>query len=78
MNVDDALKKIFVEVFREDISNITDESSQNSIENWDSLSMVRLMVEIEKEFHIEFDIIDISKFETFSTIRNAIEKKLSE
>tara|TARA_B100000686_G_C16622237_1_gene879881 strand:+ start:579 stop:815 length:237 start_codon:yes stop_codon:yes gene_type:complete len=77
MNVSEALKKIFVEVFNEDIVNITDESSQSSIENWDSLSMVRLMVSIENEFGIEFDILDISEFKSFGVIRSALEKKLS-
>tara|TARA_Y100000590_G_scaffold469325_1_gene656177 strand:- start:3440 stop:3682 length:243 start_codon:yes stop_codon:yes gene_type:complete len=77
MNVSEALKNIFVEVFNEDIVNITDESSQSSIENWDSLSMVRLMVAIENEFDIEFDILDISEFKSFGVIRSALEKKLS-
>ena len=77
MDTENALKKIFIEVFDEKIENISDESSQESIENWDSMGMVRLMVAIENEFNVEFDILDISELKTFSIVKGALEKKLS-
>ena len=77
MDTENALKKIFIEVFDEKIENISDESSQESIENWDSMGMVRLMVAIENEFNVELDILDISELKTFSIVKGALEKKLS-
>ena len=48
------LHEIFLDVFDLDELELTDETSANDIEEWDSLSHIQLIVAIEKAFGIKF------------------------
>ena len=69
------LKSIFVEIFQEDAANINEASSQDTIEKWDSMGMVNLIMSIEQKFAVEFDILEIADFKTFGIIKSALEEK---
>lgn len=62
----DVIKKLnttFREVFNDDSIVLTDNMTAEDIETWDSLTNIRLMVQIEQDFNINFsssDIADIS------------------
>lgn len=51
---------IFQDTLEDDDLVLTEAMSANDIENWDSLSHVRLVVGIEQELNIRFDISEIS------------------
>jgi acyl carrier protein len=57
------LTQIFHVVFDEDTINLTPELSAKDIDGWDSLTHVRLLVTIEKEFKIKFSTSTIGKLE---------------
>jgi len=69
------LTPIFGEVFDDDIV-VTPELTANDVENWDSLSHVRLMVSIEEHFKIRFSSSEITSFKTVGDLVTAIEAKL--
>ena len=48
------LNVIFIDVLDLDECELTDETSANDIEEWDSLAQIQLVVAIEKEFGIKF------------------------
>ena len=56
------LSEIFIDVLDLDEVELTDETSANDIEEWDSLSHIQLIVAIEKAFGIKFTSLEIMKW----------------
>ena len=52
--MDDKVRKMMSSVFGIDISEINDDSSPDTIEVWDSLKHMNLVVVLEEEFNVEF------------------------
>ena len=75
----DVLKKvndIFKDIFDDKNLVITDESTANDIEAWDSLTHITLISTIEEEFDIRFEMADIVKFENVGDMVDAICEKI--
>ena len=53
------VQDIFRDVFDEDTLNISDKSSSDDIEEWDSLNHINLVSAIEKEFNIKFSLSEL-------------------
>ena len=53
------VQEIFRDVFDEDTLNISDETSPDDIEEWDSLNQINLVSAIEKEFNIKFSLTEL-------------------
>lgn len=69
----DKIKNVMALVFEIDPSQIPDSASTSTIDNWDSLNHMNLVVALEEEFNILFsdeEIVEIISFE-------AVEKSLS-
>ena len=49
------LKQVLANVFDEESGSINDESSMDTIENWDSLKHLNLILALEEEFAVSFD-----------------------
>ena len=75
MNNKDKLFKIVAEVFDVRFSLININSNSNNIKNWDSLGMINLISEIEQEFSIKFDILEISELQNIQIIVEFLENK---
>ena len=56
------LNEIFIDVLDLDECELTEETSANDIEEWDSLSHIQLIVAIEKSFGIKFTSLEIMKW----------------
>lgn len=55
------LTVIFREVFANESLVITDELTANDVENWDSLSHMLLITEVENGFSIKFKLKELNK-----------------
>ena len=77
----DILKKlevIFRDVFDDEDIVLTNETTANDIEDWDSLAQINLIVAIRREFQINFDLEEVSKYKNVEDMVKAIEKKVKE
>jgi acyl carrier protein len=54
MNNEQKLKQIISSVFKVDISTINNETSPDSIESWDSLNHLNLVLALEEGFQVIF------------------------
>lgn len=54
MNNEQKLKNVLANVFNVDASKINDDSSVDTVENWDSLNHLKLVLALEQEFDISF------------------------
>jgi acyl carrier protein len=69
------LQSIFRDLFDEDDLVITNETSANDIDDWDSITHIQLLVLIEKEFGVKFSSAEIHNFKTVGDIVKCIENK---
>ena len=62
------VKKIMSIIFSIPIENINDNSSDETIEGWDSIAHINLTVALEEEFGIQFELSDIPELITYKEI----------
>lgn len=71
----DRLTPIFREVFDNDAIVVAPAMTAAEVEEWDSLSHIRLMVAIEQAFGIRFSTAEISSFKNVGELARCIEGK---
>ena len=72
----DVISKIFIDVFDDDSLIINRNTNADVIDDWDSLANINLVVAMEKEFNIKFNINEIEGLEDVGDMIDLIEKKL--
>lgn len=77
MDVKTKLQEIFKEVFDDDEIELFEEMTADDVEDWDSLSHINLIMEIEKTFGIKFTVDEITNTENVGSFISIIEKRLS-
>ena len=79
MERSDILKRV-EEIFREELEIddlvLTDETTADDVEEWDSLSHVQLVAAMEEAFGIEFKSREILSWENIGDLIDSIEKKV--
>lgn len=59
-DVYEKLNKIFRDVFDEEDITVCDTTTANDIDDWDSLEHINLIVTVEKEFGIKFNMKEVN------------------
>ena len=73
--MEDKMKETVAEALEVDKSQITDESSMGNIENWDSLSHIRIITNLEEKFDVKFDENDIMRMTSIAEIKKVLKEK---
>ncbi len=74
--MEDRIKKVMSAVFEVPVEAINDKLSPDTIESWDSLKHMNLVVALEEEFDVHFNDEDIVEMMNYSLIRLILLKKL--
>ena len=70
------LNEIFEDVLDlDETPRLTDETSANDIEEWDSLSHIQLIVAIEKGFKVKFTSAEIMKWKNVGEMVETLVKR---
>jgi acyl carrier protein len=75
---EEKLKEIMAAVFRVDRSTITDQSSMDTIQGWDSLRHINLVLALEEEFKVSIADEDTANITSYPLIRLVLEDLLQE
>lgn len=67
--LDNKILEVMSFVFEVPVSELNEESSQDTIESWDSVKHLNLIVALEEEFGIEIPIEEVGNMISFKLIR---------
>ena len=70
------LTLIFRTVFEDESIILTEDTSPDDIPDWDSLSQILLIEEIEKLFHVQLELDEVFTIHNIKDMINIIEKHL--
>ena len=73
----DELQPIFQDIFEDDELSITAESNADTVEDWDSLAHITLIVAIEQEFEIKFALGELEAMKNVGDMVELMQIKLS-
>ncbi|WMJ82385.1 acyl carrier protein [Clostridium sp. MB40-C1] len=69
------LNKMICEVFEiRDMEILKDELGPDDIEAWDSMAHVELVTQLEEEFEIAMEVVDVSRMYTIGDIKKILVK----
>lgn len=72
------LNEIFCNVFDDETIVLKDSTNANDIEDWDSLEQINLIVNIENEFGMMFDMSEVSDLANVGEMADLIMRKAEE
>ncbi len=70
------VQRIFRDVFDDDSLMIYDSTNSSDIEDWDSLEHITLVVSMEKEFNLKFDLKEVNALANVGEMVDLIASKL--
>ena len=71
------LTVIFRNVFDDEEIVLTDGTTADDIEDWDSLEQINLLVAIEKRFNIKFQLADVSHLENVGAMVDLVARLIA-
>lgn len=76
--IKDQIKKVMAGIFKIDLAEIDDEASTDTIEGWDSLRHLSLMISLESEFDVVFSDEDFADLTSLPLIELEIRSQLDQ
>lgn len=72
----DRLNVVFREVFDNENICVNENTTSNDIEDWDSLEHINLIVAVEEEFGIKFNMNEVTNMKNVGDMANLINNKI--
>ena len=70
----DRLNEVFRDVFDDESIVLSDETTADDIEDWDSLEQINLLMAIENNFGIKFRLADVSGLENVGAMIDLVQR----
>ena len=75
--VEHTLTKVFQDIFDDDSIVVRPDLSANDVPEWDSLTHIRMLLTVEREFKITFSITEVGDLKNVGELTDLILKKTS-
>lgn len=72
--MEEKLRQIMSQIFKVPIEEISEDASPDTIENWDSLQHMNLVLALEEAFHITFSSEEITEILSYKLIVRRLKK----
>ena len=73
MGIDDRLQAVFRSVLGPAVPDLGEDDSPETLEGWDSANHLGLVMALEAEFEIEFDVDEIADLTSVGAIRDRLQ-----
>ena len=70
------VKQVIADILGVDPDSVDVSTAKDSTASWDSLNHINLVVALEQEFQVSFDVTEIESMLSFSDILETLERKL--
>lgn len=77
MELHDRLESVFQMVFDSDDMELSDETSAEDIEEWDSVAHINLMFAIENAFGIQFAGNELAEFQNVGELKRYLAQRVA-
>jgi len=80
MNTEEILAKltpVFRDVLDNDRITLAPEMTARDVEGWDSLANIRLMITIEEEFRVKFDVGEFQEYRKVGDLAAGVKRRLA-
>ena len=74
--MEDQVKQVIADVLALDAKAIDEFTVKDSTASWDSLNHINLIVALEQEFQVSFDVSEIESMQSYSEILETLARKL--
>ncbi|MGN0161867.1 MAG: acyl carrier protein [Lachnospiraceae bacterium] len=71
----EGLNEVFRDVFDDEDITVTDATTADDIDDWDSLEHINLIVAVEKKFGMKFTMSEVSGMKNVGEMANIIEER---
>ncbi|HLP16756.1 MAG TPA: acyl carrier protein [Bacteroidota bacterium] len=78
MNIDEKIRSLMAEIFMTELELCNSEITPKTVAQWDSLSHIKLMLALEREFAIRIPDEQIVMLASFREITDAVHKLAGE
>ena len=75
--MDDKIKKIMSEVFSVSIESISEDSSRQNLESWNSLNHLQMVFALEDEFQITISPSEATRIIDFQSVKELLSNKIT-
>jgi len=77
-HIAEKLTTIFRNVFNDEDIVLRDDMTAKEVAQWDSLTHMMMIGEVEKDFSIKFKLKELGKLEDVKSLMDLIERKITE
>lgn len=74
-DIDGKVRRIMAELFEVDAEAIGEDPSRESVDRWDSLNHLQLVMALEHEFGVSFSMEEVAEITSLSRIRQALQRR---
>ena len=75
--MDDKIKKIMSEVFSVSIESISEDSSRQNLESWNSLNHLQMVFALEDAFQITLSPSEATRIIDFQSVKELLSNKIT-
>ena len=74
--MEEQVRQILADVLRLGVEDIKDSTSRDNLPAWDSLRQINLVMALEEQFGVTFDVEEIESIRSFPDVVRAVRDKV--